>query len=177
MVAAAFVSAIEALAHSTPTLIAVDDVQWLDSTSRAVIAFAVRRLKGCVGVLFTEREERDAVGVRSWLQLGTLDEIMSVRVSPLSLGGLHALVTDRLGHSFPRPTLVRIAEVSGGNPLYALELARAIAADGGGGAARCSPTASRIWCGCGSPVSMTALSTLYWRPRVYRSRRSTCWSA
>lgn len=133
VVAAAFVSAVEALAGDAPTLIAVDDVQWLDSTSRAVIAFAVRRLKGRVGVVFTERDERDAVGARSWLQLSALDDMMRVRVSPLSLGGLHALMQQRLGHSFPRPTLVRIAEVSGGNPLYALELARAIAADGEGG--------------------------------------------
>jgi ATP/maltotriose-dependent transcriptional regulator MalT len=49
-----------------------------------------------------------------------------VRVGPLSLGGLHALISARLGRSFPRPTMVRIAEISRGNPFYALELARAI---------------------------------------------------
>ena len=49
-----------------------------------------------------------------------------IHVSPLSLGGLHALISSRLGRSFPRPTMLRIAEISGGNPFYALELARAI---------------------------------------------------
>jgi ATP/maltotriose-dependent transcriptional regulator MalT len=48
-----------------------------------------------------------------------------MRLAPLSLGGLHKLIANRLGHSLPRPTMVRIAEISHGNPFYALELARA----------------------------------------------------
>lgn len=126
VVAAAFMSMVDTLAANAPTLIAVDDVQWLDSSSRAVMAYAVRRLKGRVGVLVTEREARDTVNTLSWLQLATADEIATLRVSPLGLQGLHALIKQRLGRSFAHPTMVRIAEVSGGNPLYALELARAI---------------------------------------------------
>jgi DNA-binding NarL/FixJ family response regulator len=132
MVAAAFMSVIEELSADAPSLIAVDDVHWLDSSSRAVMAFAVRRLKSRVGVLFTEREERDTVNALSWLQLATSDEVGKVRVSPLGLHELHALIKHRIGRSFPHPTMVRIADVSGGNPLYALELARAIDADRGG---------------------------------------------
>jgi hypothetical protein len=44
MVATAFRSVVEALADDLPTLIAVDDVQWLDSSSRSVLAYAVHRL-------------------------------------------------------------------------------------------------------------------------------------
>jgi Bacterial regulatory proteins, luxR family len=62
----------------------------------------------------------------TWLQLGEPDSIGRIRVGPLSLGGLHALFSARLGRSFARSTMVRIAEICGGNPLYALELARAI---------------------------------------------------
>ncbi|UUO01553.1 LuxR C-terminal-related transcriptional regulator [Mycolicibacterium novocastrense] len=94
-----------------------------------MITFAVRRLKCRVGILFAEREERDAVPALSWLQLSTADEVMRARVSPLNLPELHDLIQHRLGRSFPHPAMVRIAEVSGGNPLYALELARAIDAD------------------------------------------------
>ena len=36
----------------------------------------------------------------------------------------------QLGRTFPRPTLVRIAQASGGNPLYALEIARLLERDG-----------------------------------------------
>ena len=38
---------------------------------------------------------------RTWLHLARPDGIERVRVGPLSLGGLHALISARLGRSFP----------------------------------------------------------------------------
>ena len=35
-----------------------------------------------------------------------------------------------IGTSFPRPLLARLADASGGNPFYALQMARALASDG-----------------------------------------------
>jgi DNA-binding CsgD family transcriptional regulator len=133
MIAAAFKSVVEALAADTPTLIAVDDVQWLDSSSRSVLAYAVHRVKSRVGVLLTERHEHDHATAMSWLRPAATGEAMRLRVSPLSSKELHALIEQKLGRSFPRPTMARIATISGGNPLYALELARAIDADPDGG--------------------------------------------
>lgn len=133
MVATAFRSVVEALATDTPTLIAVDDVQWLDSSSRSVLAYLVHRLRGPVGVLLTERHEHEHATAMSWLQSGAARAVMDLRVAPLSPAELHALIEQKLGHSFPRPTMARIADISGGNPLYALELARAIDADPDGG--------------------------------------------
>ncbi len=125
VVAAAFLSVIEGLAAHTPLLVAIDDVQWLDSSSKSVVAFATRRLRGRVGVLLTERTDT-GIDDAAWLQLSRPDGVVRIRVRPLTLGGLHTLFLDKLGRSFPRPTMVRIAEFSGGNPFYALELARAI---------------------------------------------------
>jgi hypothetical protein len=51
-------------------------------------------------------------------------------VGPLSVGGLHRLLRDRLRRPFARQTLLRIHERSGGNPFFALELARVVDADG-----------------------------------------------
>ena len=51
-----------------------------------------------------------------------------LRVGPLSMGALHRLVRDRLGSTLSRPALSRVHEASGGNPLYALELVRALIA-------------------------------------------------
>jgi DNA-binding CsgD family transcriptional regulator len=107
-------------------LVGIDDVQWLDPSSQAVVAFAVRRLTGRVGVLVTERAEHEGADAASWLQSAGPNGIDRVRVGPLSLGGLHAMISARLGRTFSRPTMVRIAEISGGNPFYALELARAM---------------------------------------------------
>jgi ATP/maltotriose-dependent transcriptional regulator MalT len=125
VVAAAFLSIVEGLAVDTPVLVAIDDVQWLDSSSKSVVAFATRRIRGHVGVLLTERTSPD-IDDTVWLQPSRPDGIARIRVRPLTLGGLHTLFLEKLGRSFPRPTIVRIAESSGGNPLYALELARAM---------------------------------------------------
>ncbi|RAV17264.1 LuxR family transcriptional regulator [Mycolicibacterium sp. GF69] len=129
-VAAALATAIERLCADRPVLVALDDVQWLDPSSHAVITIAARRLRGPVGMLLTERTEHGGADAPTWLQLGSSGEVGRVHVGPLSLGGLHALIAARLGRSFARPTLVRIAEISGGNPFYALELARAVEAGG-----------------------------------------------
>ena len=126
VVAAAFANTVEYLAVEKPLLLAIDNVQWLDSSSQAVVAFAARRFKGRVGLLVTERCDPNRGTATAWLRLAQPDGIKRVRVGPLSLGGLHALISARLGRSFSRPTMVRIAEISGGNPFYALELARAI---------------------------------------------------
>ena len=56
-VAAAFLAIVETLAADAPVLLAIDDLQWLDASSRAVVTFAARRIKGRVGVLVTERPE------------------------------------------------------------------------------------------------------------------------
>jgi len=126
VVAAALASSVERLAVRTPVLIAIDDVQWLDPSSQAVISFAARRFDGRVGILVTERCDADSGTSALWLHLGRPDGLDRLTVSALSLGGLHALISARLGRTFARPTMVRIAEISGGNPFYALELARAI---------------------------------------------------
>ena len=126
VVAAALLAVIEALAADAPVIVGIDDLQWLDASSLAVVAFVARRLRGRVGLIATERTEPDRGSVISWLQLARPDAVDRIRVRALSLGGLHELVSERLGRSFSRPTMVRIAEISGGNPFYALEMARAI---------------------------------------------------
>lgn len=126
-VAAAFFSVVDGLSEAGPVLIAVDDLQWLDRSSEAVVAFAARRLSGPVGVLATLRTQPDNSTAASWLVLPRPDAIERITVGPLSLGALHALLSARLGRSYSRPTILRIRDVSGGNPFYALELARAVA--------------------------------------------------
>jgi DNA-binding CsgD family transcriptional regulator len=125
--AAALLSAVHAMSAQKPVLIAIDDIQWLDPSSRAVLGFVARRIKGAVGVVVTERSGRQPrETAASWLQVGT-EPLVRSRVAPMSLGALHTMVSARLGTRFSRPAIVRIAEVSGGNPLYALELARVVA--------------------------------------------------
>jgi DNA-binding CsgD family transcriptional regulator len=127
-VAAGFVSVVQDLATEKPVLLAIDDLQWLDPSSAAVVGFAGRRLSGPVGVLVTVRIEPDS-DAAGWLRLPRPDAVQRVRLPPMGLGELHHAMSERLGRSFPRPTLVRIHEISGGNPFYAIELGRAIATE------------------------------------------------
>lgn len=99
-----------------PALLAVDDVGHLDPASAKAIRFAFRRLKpgAPVRVVATARERH------------AFEELRELPVGPLSLDGIYQLVRDRVGTVFSRPTLTRIFQTSGGNSLYALEIARAL---------------------------------------------------
>ena len=58
------------------------------------------------------------------------DRIDRVPVGPLSVGAIQQLLRGRLDRTMPRATLLRLHEASGGNPFYALELARALGPEG-----------------------------------------------
>ena len=125
-VAAAFLSVIERLADDGPVLLAIDDMQWLDVSTMHVVGFAARRLSGPVGLLGSVRTEARSGAGAGWLQLPRPDAVNRIRLHPLGVHDLHAAVSARLRRSFSRPTIGRIHQVSGGNPFYAIELARTI---------------------------------------------------
>jgi DNA-binding CsgD family transcriptional regulator len=52
--------------------------------------------------------------------------VQRVQVRPMSLGAIGRLLRHRVDLVLPRPLLRRIHETSGGNPLFALEIARAL---------------------------------------------------
>jgi len=122
-------NALHVLAERGPILVAIDDVQWLDASSARALAFALRRLPEQNVRLLLSRRLGDAIPV-SELELAVDDNRLErVHVGPLSPGALHAILQGRLGREFARPTLLRLHEASGGNPFFALELARALGTD------------------------------------------------
>jgi len=126
-VAAAFLSVVGYLTDDEALLLAIDDMQWLDPSSMHVVSFAARRLSGPVGILGSVRTNADHGTGAAWLQLPRPDSVQRVRLHPLGIQDLHEAVSKRLRRPFSRPTMGRIHEMSGGNPFYAIELARAIA--------------------------------------------------
>ena len=135
--AVAVLSALRTLAARRRVVLAIDDLQWLDSSTAAVLDVALGRLReGEVRVLATAREGTTDT---SRLRVARLfrDSLLRFVLPGLTLGELHRLTTDRLGQPLPRPTLVRIHEVTRGNPYHALELSRVLGpADGTGEALR-----------------------------------------
>ena len=127
--ATAAVSLLDILADERPLVVAVDDVQWLDAASRRSLEFALRRVSGRVGVLAAVRAE---AGDEPPLGLGRAfpeTRLRRLPLGPLSLAALHHLLRNRLAISIPRPILLRVATVSGGNPFFALEIARVLAGE------------------------------------------------
>ncbi len=124
--ATALVGVLTALAAEHPVLVAVDDVQWLDPASERALAFAARRLPPRIGLLVTLRTEG---GRAATLELPE-ERLERVFPGPLSLAGLHHLINSRFSMSLARPVLARLAAASGGNPFFALEIARVLASDG-----------------------------------------------
>jgi DNA-binding CsgD family transcriptional regulator len=105
-----------------PLVLAIDDAQWLDPASARVLTFALRRLdRGPVGVV---------AAIRTGEAGGDFDALASafaatrLDVGPLGLAAVHQMFAEVLGGSFPRPLLVSIHRAAGGNPFYALEIAR-----------------------------------------------------
>ena len=114
------------LAADRPLVLAVDDSQWLDWASARVLAFAVRRLEGSpVAVLAAVRTS--APGQHG--QFAAIESAVAgtrLTVGPLSVAAIHQMFRQALGSSFPRPLLVGIHRAAGGNPFYALEIAREV---------------------------------------------------
>ncbi len=127
-VSAAFLSIVDLLSHDEPVLLAIDDLQWLDPSSRHVVAFAARRLTGPVGFLGAVRTEHydDDSATADWLQLPRPDAIHRIALPPLSIGALGTVVAEAVGRQLPRQAIGRIHATCGGNPFYAIELARAL---------------------------------------------------
>ncbi|GAA3873914.1 LuxR family transcriptional regulator [Streptomyces lacrimifluminis] len=120
----AVLSALRALAAKGPVLVVADDLQWLDTASTELLGFAARRLgDDPVRMLFAGRT--DGQEYDRYLRASTPDTL-AVRVNPLTRSQVETLLEHR-GYDLPRSTVREIHRTSAGNPLYALELGRALA--------------------------------------------------
>jgi DNA-binding CsgD family transcriptional regulator/tetratricopeptide (TPR) repeat protein len=110
------------LTAGRPVTFVIDDVQWIDSASREPLEFAFRRLpEAGVTVLIAQRMEHlDAA--RAVFPV-TSDEVL--RLQPLPADVTEDLVRTVIPADVSAHALSRIVATADGNPLYAIEFARA----------------------------------------------------
>jgi DNA-binding CsgD family transcriptional regulator len=117
---------VRVVAAERPVLLVLDDVQWIDEPSAGVLRFVARRLGSvAVRVLAAERLPDGNTGSPTALDLcppGCLE----LPVPPLPESDVADLLRARLGGPVPRSRLDRVYTASGGNPLFAVELGRAL---------------------------------------------------
>jgi DNA-binding CsgD family transcriptional regulator len=120
---------LQLLSERGPILIAIDDVQWLDPSSSRALAFALRRLDASPVSLLLARRLAEGAQQSEVEQAQGAGRVQHLVVGPLSVGALHRFLRDRVDRPFARQTLLSIHERSGGNPFFALELARVLDAN------------------------------------------------
>jgi DNA-binding CsgD family transcriptional regulator/tetratricopeptide (TPR) repeat protein len=107
-----------------PVVVVVDDLAWLDTASARALSFALRRLRlEPVGLLAAVRTDWSGIPPLLAADSVPADRVDRQRLGPLSLGAIRELLATRTTLSPGRSLLLRLHEASGGNPLFALELA------------------------------------------------------
>ncbi len=115
-----------------PVALVFDDVHWCDESSAAAIHYLVRANQGApLFAVFSGRtaELLDSVHVQQSLRSLRRDGLLQdVRLGPLSMAAAAKIIRQKSGEV----DCERLAKESGGNPLLAIELARAEAAGDSG---------------------------------------------
>jgi DNA-binding CsgD family transcriptional regulator len=122
-IALGFLGVLRDLSADAPLLVAIDDIQWLDSSSAEALAFVARRLGGEPVSFLLSRRGDDPSAFERALERGRLERL---EVGPLSFGATRRVLAERLGLSLSRQLLRRVVEITLGNPLFVLELGRAL---------------------------------------------------
>ena len=132
-VSLAVLGCLRSVASTSPVVVAVDDIQWMDLPSARVLQFVVRRLKDeQIGLITAARgapADDDPLGVVSAF---AEDRAHAVHVGPLSQDALERVLRAKVGEGFSRTTLLSLHEMSGGNPFFAQEIGLALLRRGGG---------------------------------------------
>ncbi len=126
-IALGVLDAFRTLSVSSPVVIAIDDIQWMDGSSARALSFAIRRSAGHpVAILATRRLEH---GSSEKLELTrAIDERETVRtyVGPLAVDEVARILRERMSRSVTPPLVARVHEGAHGNPYFSLEIAHAL---------------------------------------------------
>ena len=108
------------------TAVIIDDIQWIDEASAALIHYVARALAGsrvCLACAARPGELGDNFAALRLVRTLTREgNVLQIGLSPLDAASTAALAI----LDYPAVDTARVFEESGGNPMYALEVARAL---------------------------------------------------
>ena len=112
-------------ATSVPVVVVIEDAHWADPASLRLLSFLTREIdRAAVAFLVTTRPgQLTDQHVRTRADLARTAGVRHLDVRPLDVAATAALVT-ATGNDVPSGELASVCERSGGNPLFAIELAR-----------------------------------------------------
>lgn len=122
LVSVAALALLADVATECPLICLVDDAQWLDVESLAVLGFVARRLYADpIGLVFSAREHSG--------DLTALAGLPARRLGPLDPPAAQAILADAVPGALDPRVSARMINETGGNPLAMLELAGALTAE------------------------------------------------
>jgi DNA-binding CsgD family transcriptional regulator len=126
-VALGVLGVLRSLAQPGPVVVAVDDVQWLDSPSASALEFVARRLGAePIGLLVAQRREPGDTPPLDLERALPDDRFERLSVGPLDVEALDRLLRAGRDAQLNRAALEQLHAASGGNPFFALEIARSM---------------------------------------------------
>ena len=114
----AVLAVLRAASARAPVVVAVDDLQWLDAVSTHALRYALRRLSAEPVVLLATQRGGEPAG-----DVAPPGRVEEIALAPLERAAIDEIVHRAIG-ALPSPALGRIVDLAGGNPLFAIELAR-----------------------------------------------------
>jgi len=128
-VSAATLTLLRLMSATSPVLLAIDDLQWCDRPTARIVEYVVRRLDhDRVGVLCSQREPDSAGGRRGLaetLRRGLADVLELAPLDDDAIGKIARASAAAGGQALSLRQVHHICGLAGGNPLFAVELARA----------------------------------------------------
>jgi DNA-binding CsgD family transcriptional regulator len=126
-VALGLLAGLRKLSASSPLVIGVDDIQWLDGSSAWAISFALRRLTGDpAAILATRRLEPGSADLVDLMGAIKGRDAIRLHIGPLDVEDVARILRDRSSRSLAPPLVARVHEAARGNPFFSLEIAHAL---------------------------------------------------
>jgi DNA-binding CsgD family transcriptional regulator len=126
-IALGVLGAFRTLSASTPLVIGLDDIQWLDDSSARALSFAIRRLDGHpVGILAARRLEPGSVDHLDLMGAIPDGDTVRLHVGPLGVAEVSRILRAGPTRPLAPPLVARVHEAARGNPFFALQIAHAL---------------------------------------------------